>query len=285
MKRYITFCITLLLFLLLGWPCRKLTDGFTLTKISSSLSFHPEWEVPPLPKHKMQEVNAVLSQPFTYLAKGAQCFVFLSQDGKYVLKFFRHSHLRAPFWAKALPSAFCKQKTAKKEGKLHKDFASYVLAFQELKEETGLVWLHLNKTASLHQTVTLIDKLGIAHSVDIDQMECLLQRRATLLYPTLEMWIRQHEEEKAAKALFELIELLYARARKGIFDKDPDLNTNFGFLEGHPIQIDIGRFKKAPVSSPYHELLRITDHLHQWLQEKSPPLASHLKNRIEELSM
>src|SRR5215813_2272463 len=78
--------------------CYKKTDGFAHYKILSSLPFNEEWEVPPLSENEAKEVSAILDQPFYYLAKGAQSYVFASKDGQSVIKFFRIYHLTPPRW-------------------------------------------------------------------------------------------------------------------------------------------------------------------------------------------
>src|SRR5437868_3279127 len=66
--------------------CHKQTDGFSIYNISSNLSFREEWEIP----QETTEAKIILAQPFYYLGKGAQSYVFESEDGNFVLKFFRH---------------------------------------------------------------------------------------------------------------------------------------------------------------------------------------------------
>lgn len=258
-----------------GWFCRKQTDGFTILKISSDLPYHAEWEMPPLNDQDKEMVSEILDQPYSYLARGDQCFVFVSQDQKYVLKFFRQNRMRAPFWAGNDQS----QKIA---SKLDSDFASYMIAYKELKEETGLVYLHLNKTQDLRSTLTLIDKIGIAHSIPLDTMEFLVQRRAQLLYSTLEECIRKGEIDAAKSTLTNLVcHLMKMRYEKGISDTDPDLNTNFGCIGTIPVQIDIGRFKHSAVKRTREdcrkEIMKVTDNLHQWLECRSRELDDHLK--------
>jgi hypothetical protein len=262
--------------------CRKQTDTFAVSKICSSLPFHPQWEVSPLQQDEQKGLKAILAQPYFYLAKGAQCYVFLSQDGRYVIKFFRLNHLLPPFWTHFyFPYPLQPLRIAKiqqKQEELDKDFLSYKIAYEEMREETGLVFLHLNKTDSLHQQLTIFDRLHISHILDLDQMEFLVQKKADLVYPALEQIVETKGAECAKQALSRLVDLLTLRSSKGIFDKDPDLNTNFGFIEEKPIQIDVGRYRKQgePQKIDRNEIIRITDHLNQWLRVHYPPLAEHL---------
>ncbi len=194
-----------------------------------------------------------------------------------------------PAWLQLLPPLFDpwrSNKVQKKGAKLFKDFSSYTLAYQELKEQTGLLYLHLNKTDHLKHSLTLEGPLHIEHTVDLDRMEFFVQRKADLVYPALESWVARGEVERAKSALSSLITLLKLRLDKGIFDKDPDLNTNFGFLGTSAIQIDVGRFKRklSPLSSSERldALTHITANLKQKLDRCAPELSSFLMQKILE---
>ncbi len=271
--------------------CHRQTDGFALYKVQSSLSYNPDWDIS-ISDQDLARVRLVLNQPFYYLGKGAQCYVFVSQDDQYVLKLFRLYHLRPPFWITSLRFPFSLEnyrlkKIAAKEHELAKDFESYKIAYKDLKEETGLLFEHLNKTTSLGISIDLYDKIGVHHRLDLDSTEFLLQKKASLFYPSLEAWIQEGNLQQAQEVLSDLVAYLAARAQKGIFDKDPDINTNFGICQGKLIQIDVGRFRKDPSRknpSTYREdIIRITDHLHQWLEEKEPSLDRHLQQEINNL--
>ncbi len=269
--------------------CYKQTDGFALNKISSDLAYDTRWESPANPEQE-SHIRKILAQPFTYLGKGAQCYVFVSQDQQYVIKFFRVSHIEAPRWLKNLPlpsslEQWRQQKIAIKESKREKDFSSYQFAFQHLKEETGLIYLHLTKSDDLMQKIQITDKGKITHILDLDRMEFILQKRAKPFYEAIEEMIQTNQTEKAKSALVGLLHLLAKRHDAGLTDKDPDLKTNFGLIDAEPIQFDIGRFKKGvsnKKNEPFqHEVLRITDHFKQWLQMRQPELASYLDQQIQ----
>ncbi len=274
--------------------CYKKTDGFAHYKILSSLSFNEDWEVPPPSAEEAQSLSQILDQPFYYLAKGAQSYVFVSKDGETVIKFFRIYHLSPPLWLKALclPQLLQPYKISKmlqKRRELSKDFESYKIAFQEMKEETGLIHLHLNKTSHLKKHLRIYDKIGIAYDLDMDKMEFLVQKKAKLVYPAIDALMKNEGIDSAKEAISALVQLLASRCEKGIFDKDPDLNTNFGFLKTKPVQIDIGRFsfETAPKSPAVYsqEIIRITDNFRQWLDSKYPPLSEHLLSEIQKVAV
>ncbi|MFI5334291.1 MAG: hypothetical protein ACHQT8_03885 [Chlamydiales bacterium] len=269
--------------------CNWQTAGFSITKIRSNFVAEPRWETPPLKEREMKNVKEILSQSYSYLGKGAQCYVFVSQDGGYVLKFLRISHLDAPAWLKRMPlpnflEGWRNAKIALRKSKKEKDFASYLFAYEELQEETGLLFLHLNKSSDLKQEIQLIDKTGIAHTLDLDQMEFILQKRAKPFYEAISEMIEDKKIENAETAIRGLLELLFTRRSHGLSDKDPDLETNFGLIGSRPVQFDIGRFKKgelAKKNEPFrNEVIRITDRFKHWLQNKEPALANYLDEQI-----
>ncbi|NGX26332.1 MAG: hypothetical protein K940chlam6_00248 [Chlamydiae bacterium] len=259
--------------------CTSATDGFSMRKIHSDLRTHSEW------KTKGTEIPDL---SFSYMGHGAQTYAFISSDRKYVLKFYRHNRAGHPlgFLATLLPPPLKKSLLAtieKRQNKRLKDFSSYMLSYHHFAKETGLLHLHLNPS-HLPKKVKIYDKIGVEYLVDLSSMQFILQNFAEPFYPSLEKWISHGEIEFAKKQLSQLIALLKTRCQKGIFDKDPDLKTNFGFTEEGPMQFDIGRFKFDPErANPnvYREdLIRITDRLYQWLEERAPALSAHLKEEI-----
>ena len=258
--------------------CKTQLGSFTVHRISSNLTYHPEWEIAPLPPAELASIKKMLQQSYSYFSKGSQSFVFASQDGQYVIKFFRHDHLSAPFFYDKLPFEWAQRRVAKKTKRLNYDFGSYKLAYENLKKETGLVFLHLNKTSDLGQTLDLVDKLGIHHQIPLDDYTFLLQRRASKFYPTLNQMIQENCIDEAKKTLTNLTHLLALRAQKGLYAKDPNLESNFGIIGTDPIQIDVGRFRKKPHKKG---ILCSIRPLRESLEESCPELSRHLKTEIE----
>lgn len=289
-RKLVKLALFTVVFLLIARFCHRQTDGFQIYKIRSALTPRAEWNVPRPAGDEKVAIEAILQQPFYYLAKGAQSYVFESEDGKYVLKFFRIYHLTPSLWVTALPSflKYKQNKIASKQRELVKDFNSYKIAYDELKEETGIVYLHLNKSRDWQMNMSIYDKLGIAHQLNVDDMEFVLQKKVSLLYPAIDQLMREQKREKAKQAISQLVGLLVKRCEKGIFDKDPDLNTNFGLIDGTPIQLDIGRYRRDPSRKQYeiyrNDIIRTTDHFHQWLEAHHPELDVHLKQTIQNLN-
>jgi hypothetical protein len=240
------------------------TDGFAITNIITPSQYERFVAEPPPP-----EVERLLSQPFTYLGCGAQSYAFVSADGNYVIKFFKIQHMRlAPWLPNFLPHVAMKRK--EKEALYKATMESARIAMADLRDETGLLYVHTGLSPTWQRSIQLIDKIGVSHTLSLEAVDFVLQKRAAPFYETLTSWIEDGKEEAAHRALSELRALLTKRCQCGIFDKDPDIATNFGFVSNRPIQIDIGRFTRdIDVRHPargIYEVSRISQPLHDWLE-------------------
>ncbi|MBY0529954.1 MAG: hypothetical protein K2P51_07160 [Rhabdochlamydiaceae bacterium] len=250
--------------------CHRQTGGFALTKIHSDRPFNPEWEVAPPTPAEEAEIERALSQPYRFFSYGGQSYVFLSEDGKTVLKFFKHHHMRPiPLF---------------REDKLPSFFTSCTLAYRYFKERTALLALHLNKTTHLNKTVTLIDKLNIAHQIDLDRVDFALQRRAELPYRRFLRLKKEKNLEAAEKSLHSLLELIALRCQKGIYDRDPNIRRNCGFLGDNAIELDLGSYTYDPlVATPAATreiLVAQTRKLKHWIQKSYPELLPYFEMQL-----
>lgn len=265
--------------------CHYKTEGFRNTKIQNN-TFEGESFAPPQFSASDERVaKEILSQPFTYLARGKQSFVFLSEDGKTVLKLLNNHYQWQIRAYNFLPQMSWKEENLTYlQRKLAETFQSYLLSFSQLKEETGLFFLHLKKSHHLKQKVKIVDKLGIAHEIDLDKTAFILQERATLAYTQLEKWIEHKELQAAREGLHSLVALLKTRLEKGIADKDPLIRTNIGFIDGKARFLDLGPFSKSlrskTADEKSRELQKITHSLRAWLAEKEPRLAVFLDEEV-----
>lgn len=244
---------------------------FGPVNIGSSLQHENEWEIERLSAEAETELAQIFAQNFVYLGAGSQSYAFLSDDGKYVLKFFRMKNFMPKPWYALLPpiSIFKElraEKIERQSERLKQLFRAYKLAYTELKEQTALIYLHLNKSDNLHQQITLVDKQGKSHRIDLDKFEFVLQKRAdTLLYDyLLELW-NKGEKKQVRNTLNALIDHVRLRSQKGIADRDDGLKNNFGFTDGNFFQLDPGRLYKndALPAEAEAELLQLRQRIEQ----------------------
>jgi len=65
---------------------KRLTCGFKIAKMRLEMPFRPNWETDA--SLSEEQLLSILRQPFFYLDKGAQSYVFKSGDGQFVFKLF-----------------------------------------------------------------------------------------------------------------------------------------------------------------------------------------------------
>jgi hypothetical protein len=273
--------------------CFKKNEGFCIRNIYSDLPYRSHWDVPLDSFTSSEILDKIFNQKFVYLNKGHQSYVFISEDQDYVVKFYRFpSHLRALPWLNH-PFSYSfnpKRQKIKKYNleKLDITFRSFKLAFEELKEQSGLIYLHNNKTNYLNRTIKVIDKLGMEYEVDLDSIPFVVQRTAQMLFPTLESLIAKNDLDSAKKTLSNLIDLIVLRAKKGIVDEDPVLERNYGLIDTDVIHIDIGRFVKEPEYEklsdlPRKEVLKTTESLKHWLEGHHQALFNFYQTLIDQI--
>lgn len=277
-KRLIKLSFLFVLLLWTGRFCRTQTDGFTLFKIQPHLHYDPRWEVD---SSSLDEIKPVLAQKFHYLSKGAQCYVFESEDHQYVIKFFRQSlyHLPQFYTHLPLPTALknrIEKKLKKKKAAYEKDFQSYKIAYQHLREETGLIFLHLNSSKNGHFPFTIVDKLGIEHQIDLHEYEFYVQRKADLVLQKIDFLMHNNSSEFTKEAIHSLFTLIAKRFDKGIQDTDPNMKKNFGFIGNQAVQIDIGRFSTENFSKEQalKSFCKKNEGFQYWINQNYPELSS-----------
>lgn len=257
--------------------------------IESDTPYQKKWQTHTLAHEEKQQIAAILDQSFAYLGKGCQAYVFESADEQYVIKFFKHQRFRPQAWIDWLTfippvKDYQLQKAEEKKEKLDKVLTSWKIAFEELKAETGVVYVHLNKSDEWQKAVAIRDKLGLHHDVDIDQTEFLLQRKAVMLCPSIDQLVKEERGAEAELLLDRLLVMLLSEYSRGYADNDHALMQNTGVLDGFPVHIDIGQFiyndvVKAPKVYK-QELYDKTYKFHKWLQDRHPALADHLEARL-----
>ncbi len=308
-KYPIKIAIFLSLFVGLQQLIELKTKGFCLQKIGATdLPPHSAWDVAPPSAQEILHIDQALSQSYTLLGSGSECFAFLSADGKTVIKFFKLDHARPVYLNKGLlredhssyagtlsnhpllhthfpePLNIWKNRLfGIREFRLTRTFSSLKMAYEELKDETGIFYLHLNPTTHLNNTLTLIDGNGIHHSIALDSTPFLLQHYAVPLEPHFETLLLKQEIGKAKESIDSLLDLIEVRCRKGFADRD-FINRNIGYIGTKAIEIDMGSFNRDPeMKHPLaikRELFFVTLELREWLKIHSPELLNYCEEQL-----
>lgn len=256
-------------------------NGFNFDKVLSCDTFQSEWAV-----SSPAFLSDIFSQPFIYLTSGSQSYVFISQDQKYVIKFFKNNRLTPKKWLKHIDlpglSALRYEKVVKREENLKRQFDLIKSIFDQCKEDVGLVYVHLNPSKDLKIHLPLLYQ-GQKFQVDLDEYPFLLQERAELIYPRLTRLMKDHDRAGAVNAMRALLNLIRNRSERGFEDFDNGYSKNYGYIGERAIQIDIGFLAPSTNrSSPVHEIQKVGEMLKGWVESNCPDLLPDLENLMSE---
>lgn len=276
--------LVILFFFIFFWFLAEIrTDGFRTSKIMFDLP--TEWRIHPLSKEENSEINNILSQSFTYLGRGRQCFVFESADQKYVLKFINYNNVSYPSFLKAFPIGILKNSLKRRDERYPLTFSSMVLAFENLQKETGLVYVHLDDV-KFKRKVLIKNKYGQALKVDLDKTCFILQKKAKPLFSSLEEFYLKEKEAGLKKAIDEFLNVVVARCKKNIADDDFNAEMNIGFYKEKALIIDTGKLYTADLQDKEifkNELFYSTKFLKIWLEKHHQEALPYLEKKIAEL--
>lgn len=255
------------------------TDGFSIHRIQ----FSAPTAAPSHPPSEAPLFASILNQSFHYLDCGNQCFVFLSDDGEYVLKFFKYARSPVPHALTKIPllnrfKPFRPHRFKKVVQKRQRDFQGYQLAYDRFKQETGLITLSLKPSHRYYPVVSLIDKLHIPHLLDLNTVPFVLQKKTVPIYFQIEQWIDHEEFERAKDGIKSLIDLLKKRIDQQLMDDDVHFYSNFGFIGDTAIQVDPGHFTAGSSTHPEIEIKALAHELISWCEKNAPQLIPVIEN-------
>jgi len=282
LKKTAAFLLLILFCAAVGKGWHYLKDGFSIGRINlgfsqtrEALFFDPA-------------LKEAFCQKYFYLSRGRQCYAFASEDGRYVLKFPRSDSYKVPFWLRACSFSFLDSRRElcfqAKKNRLNWLMTSFSLANSDLKKETALLYLHLCPTNHLKSQVSIQDPLGRVYVLDLDQTAFVLQEKKPLLIPLFQERLKKGDREGAKLLLIAFMDVVAARAEKGIFNKDGSFLRNFGFDGLRAIQIDIGDFYRPDKTDPSFSFSfqQTMGHVVDWLAKVDPEMEAWLRVRISE---
>lgn len=268
----------------------RLTDDFRLRHIVHELPFNPDWETP-ITSEDRQLLQQIADQPFTYLGKGAQSYAFVSQDGEYVLKFFKFKHLKPSWIVNHFPDfgpfqRYKEKSIARKERQIQSVFTGYKLAYDVHRAESGLLFVHLNPTTELNLEAVVFDKIGRRFEIPMDPYIFVVQRRAEVNRDVMDRLLTNGEVELAKQRVRQIVDLYLSEYNKGIYDRDHGVLHNIGFIGDQPIHLDIGKLTYAPhMKNPKNwepDLNVVVLKYHRWMSEKHPEYYEEVMSTLEE---
>lgn len=272
--------LILLLFLFsvsVGKGLYFLKKGFSLRRI------HPLSHI--VSSDWSDEANQALAQPYRYLGRGRQCFAFESLDGQYVVKLPRTDIYQIPLWARLLPAhSYRKQHQASHAKQEAFVLKSFQIAYDELREQTALLAMHLGQSEPKGQTLTLIDALGTTHHLPVERTAFVLQYKRPLLMKAFREAMDRGDRPEAEHLLDALIAVVKARGEKGILNRDRSFLRNYGYDGAQAYQIDVGSFFRKEDLAPeaaYQKSIRDSlGAVHDWLAKTYPDMVPVLDAKL-----
>lgn len=267
---------------------------FVLANITYEMPYQQDWETPPLTEGQRLHFDEILNQKFYYVGKGAQSYAFKSADDKYILKFFKFKHLKPSIFVAFLPSmgffkSYKEKQIERKSRLLRSVFDGYRLAYEVHAPETGLIYIHLNKSGNLNKTVVVKDKIGFEKKIDLDEVPFVLQEKVKTTRMTMTELMHKGDISLVEQRIKQIFDLYLLEYNKGIYDRDHGVLHNTGFVNEKPIHLDVGkltkdeRMKKKEYFKP--DLLLIVQKFNTWFKanypEHYPLLKAYMDKQME----
>lgn len=264
--------------------------AFDIDKIrpSSNFSFQPA-KVDS--QAEIDKLRLIVSQPFTYLAEGNDSYVFVSQDQRHVIKFFKMRRMTPKYWLNYIPIPWLDtkrlSKISERERARLETFGSLKTAYEQFRYQTGLVFLHLFRTEYLKMKVCVIDSDGLEHRVPLDKVPFVIQKKTIMLPDYIKRLVSEGNESEAVQSLCKVLALVKDRCQHGFADYSERVEEEYGFIEGRPIHVGGGcilmddTYKSA--RSTLREVFRVSKSIEAWLQNSNPSLLAGFQDEVEDL--
>ena len=207
--------------------------------------------------------NELLVNPLSYIGNGLESVAFVTHDDKYVLKFFLKRQI--------LKKVFFKPK--KKFKQLfynineicsgYETLKKYRWAHEFLRDETGVLAVHSEKSCGELLSCVLIDYRGKKHNVDLNKVAFIVQKKAKIISQSM-----LKEEFKIVN--LQLRALFSEIARKGFISSSCTFNPlNFATLGGRALMIDVGKLDFAKAVDSYEvEEGKLNERYNSWIDRK-----------------
>ena len=241
MKKYLFVLILLLSALLVSYFCfkPKYNYSFSLSSITAALPQDSRWSVVELTESEKLKIKDILGLKYRYLGHGKQSFAFVSENDEYVIKFF-NMHCFSTSWKDYI----YRRDAYKKRRKFERLFNGYKIGYEELKKETGLIWVHLNPSTDLNQTIEITDHNHNQFFINGDNAFFVIQKKVVPLFDSLSDLYKGDRKNEAEQLLESFYQFIKLRLLKGYTDRDRIFKDNYGVADGQVIHFDLGYLHK-----------------------------------------
>lgn len=286
-KRIVIIVLGIVSITVISKAWHVITGGFTTNKILPPKDCRsPVTELP-----TSLDLSHIFDREFKFLGKGCQVYAF--ESGDYVIKFLRHHKYKPPFWLNLISIGERLRRyrdgvVTYKKTRVKNAFRSYIMAYEDLKEETAVLYLHLGKTDHIKKNLTIIDKVGKRRLIDLDGSHFIIQKKAKKLRPYLLRVSKAGKLERSRELIDGYFDILKRRCLKGIKNVDHSgYLRNMGYIGDDIVEIDLGGYRKRDYvlteKGMRKEFLYFAYKLERWAKKKSPNIAAYISYRKREV--
>jgi hypothetical protein len=266
------------------------SSSFSLQKIHPSKGFFFQ-SAKGASEKELEELQGVFAQSFSFLNEGGEFYVFVSQDQKYVIKFFKVRRLTPKYWLNYIPIPWLDKKRISKVDERERirleTFQGLKLAFEKFRYQSGLVFLHLFRTDYLKIKIKVIDAQGKSHKISLDSVPFVLQKRVTMLPDYISMLIKEDREDDAVRALCQILDLVKESCLCGFVDDSETVECDYGFIEERAVRVGGGRLLREEPGSSFRsvlrEVFRASKAIEAWLVRNHPSLVPKFQDEVQDL--
>lgn len=279
-----------LILLVIGLFFAKSSLSFSLDEIRPKRAFSFQYSKT-ASKEELQKLQGIFSQPFYHLIEGERCYVFLSQDKEYVIKFFKMKKLTPKYWLNYIPFPWLEKlrmyKVRGRERARHETFGGFKAAFEEFRYQTDLLFMHLFCTDWLKTKLEVIDREGRSHQIPLDTVPFILKKKAFLIPEYINEFVSQGKNKEAVTSLLLLLDLIRDFTQRGLVNENDSIIEDYGFIADKAVCINSGYIlpheeMKSPANTLY-EVFRASQFFEDWLKENQPGLLEEFRKQAEDL--
>lgn len=282
MRKIFTLIGLIIFCLALGKAWYWVRDGFAIIRLDRWNQTVPGtwWEA---------EADKAIQQKFYYFSRGRQCFAFISEDEKYVLKLPRTDHFHLPLWLRAVSLKSLSEYRAHFLADIkHREsflLESFLICFDELKDLTAVIGMNLSHQGTVGKSITIIDQIGRSYELPLKNTYFILQHKRKLFRDVFKEAVLKEGTIGVEKIVDSLLELLVERAKKGIFNKDGSFMRNFGYDGQKAYQIDVGSFYRkknlTPEEAYSKSIASNIEPLREWIEKENPEWLKMLDRKLD----
>jgi hypothetical protein len=128
--------------------------------------------------------------------------------------------------------------------------------------------------------VTVIDKLGIERSFELDPLVFLIQEKGETFRTRLKNLFDQQAVQKAQQAIQSIIAMYISEYEHGLLDHDHGVMYNTGFIGEQAFHLDVGKLCKREsirdVQAYKQDLKQVLWKIYEWVEKFYPAYSSSI---------